>query len=177
MLRSAVLLLLLSTIAGHAADALAPVRAVTDLMVARWAAEAASSDDYFDAPWLGRLYSADFAAAYRAASRFPAYDTETGEGSPFDYDPLQGGQDGCPIRDLAMEIEAERADGADVRVTFKPFDCEGFDESSRNFVAERRFVVVTEDGRPVIDDIVDLSNEIDTVSMKTTLRQIATQEP
>ena len=61
--------------------------------------------DYFNDGFLQRLYSKDFVAKYREAAKYPAY--EDG-GSPFDYDVIAMGQDGCSINDLKIEAAPDR---------------------------------------------------------------------
>lgn len=143
--------LLLST-SVFAADALTPVKALMDTVVANWSDdEGAGGGDYFDADHL-KLFSAGFADLYRQAEKHMEAAGDEEAGGVFDYDPFQGAQDGCPITDL--KIGAAKAKGAvsEVDVSFKPFGC--FDDDSHDAVAHLTFEVVTEKGTPVIDDVV-----------------------
>ena len=99
-----------------------------------------------------RLYSKAFADAYREAAKHPAYDVP--ESGPFDYDPISDGQDGCPVEDAAYET-GETNDGVtDVIVTFKMYGCWTNDEVYRDKVSTLHVLVVEENGKAVIDDIL-----------------------
>ena len=85
---------------AQAADPSAPVNEIMQEAVKGWAEEAQAGEDYFSPARLGRIYSEDFAKAYREAAKFPAY--EEGD-SPFDYDVIVSGQDSCSIKDLSRD--------------------------------------------------------------------------
>ena len=131
-------------LAGGADD---PVKAVMDIATGRWL-ESSTGADYFDKPAIDRLYSKAFQADYHAAEKYPAYD----EGSPFDYDVVTAGQDGCPLKDIKIDPAGEKAGMTTVNVSFRLWDCaETAEEKAR--ISTLRFDVVSEDGRSVIDDI------------------------
>lgn len=135
---------------AHAADPLPPVKEIMDEAVNGWSENPSDGKDYFDDERLGRIYSADFAATYKTASKFPAYDE--GE-SPLDYDVIVGGQDSCTLNDVEIEPQGEKDGVADVRVTFDNTHC--FGERDADWKpTELHFLVKEEKGHAVIDDIV-----------------------
>jgi len=173
-----VALAFLLPVSAVAADFKAPVAEVMAAATANWKdlGEGADTDaappyiDYFSEDFLKRLYSRDFIAKYREAAKFPAY--EDG-GSPFDYDPIIGGQDGCALQDLTI-TEGQPANGAeDVTVTFDNSQC--FGDRAADWQPEKLiFKLVEEDGRAVIDDIERTSFE-DGASLKKEMQEIATE--
>jgi len=175
---AALAFLLAGTVAATAAgpDPVAPVEKIVAVMYANWgdgdpgAVAAENVDaDYFAPALLEGVYSARLAALYGEAAEHPAFDGEDGAGgSPFDYDPIVGGQDGCPIEGLKVAPGATTAGRTEVVVTFKTMRCfEGNDEATREHVSRRVFVVVTEKGRAVIDDVVlDDTDTGDTLSKR-----------
>ena len=158
----------------QAADFKAPVSEIISAATANWQDMGTDSDspppytDYFSEDFLMRLYSKDFVARYKEAAKYPAYDDG---GSPFDYDPIIGGQDGCALKDVTT-TEGQPANGAeDVTVTFDNSHC--FGERAADWQPEKLiFKVVEEDGRAVIDDIERPSFE-DAASLKKELQEIA----
>lgn len=166
-------LVLLPSVA-FAADTTAPVREIMTTATSNWVELADDNDnppdyvDYFNDEFLQRLYSKDFVAKYREAAKYPAYEDA---GSPFDYDVIAMGQDGCSIKDLKIEA-APVTDGiATVKTTFDNTHC--FGERAPDWKpAEVDFKVVEEDGRPVIDDILR-PQDGDPGSVKAELLEIA----
>ena len=153
---------------AQAADPVAPVKEIMDEAVSGWSENPGEGEDYFSAPRLGRIYSADFAKAYQAAAKFPAYD----EGdSPFDYDVIVSGQDSCSINDLSIAPGPETAGKTDVKVTFDNTHCFG-ERASDWKPSELHFMIIEEGGRDVIDDIVRAG---DAGSLKAELQAIASQ--
>lgn len=169
MKRFVLLLLACSTVStAEAADPAAPVNEIMQEAVKGWAEEAQPGEDYFSEARLQRIYSQDFAKAYREAAKFPAYD----EGdSPLDYDVIVSGQDSCAINDLSVIAGPETGGKSDVAVTFDNTHCLG-ERAADWKPSELHFVVIEEDGHPVIDDIVRAS---DTGSLKAELQGIASQ--
>lgn len=163
------LLVLGSAASAQAADPAAPVTEIMQAAVKAWAEEAPQDGEgYFSQARLDRIYSRDFVKNYQAAAKFPAYD----EGdSPFDYDVIVSGQDGCSIKNLAIVPGPETAGKSDVRVTFDNTHCLG-ERAADWKPAELHFNVIEEDGRPVIDDIVRAG---DGGSLKAELQAIAAQ--
>lgn len=175
---AALALLLAGTAAAVAATpaAVAPVEKIVAVMYANWGdgdPGATTPDgldaDYFAPALLDGVYSTRIAALYREAAEHPAFDAEDdATGSPFDYDPIVGGQDGCPIEDLKIAPGATTAGRTEVVVTFENMRCfEGNDAATREHVSRRVFLVITENGRPVIDDVVlDDDDTGDTLSKR-----------
>ncbi|NKN36554.1 hypothetical protein HFC70_09310 [Agrobacterium sp. a22-2] len=164
--------LCLSATAVAAADPTVPVKEVIDITAKNWKAENPSSEDIFDKDHLGRLFSADFVAVYTEASKHPAYDLPEGEttGSPFDYDPIAGGQDGCPFENIRVEDDGD----GQVTALFNNRKCFGSDaEYQKDTVLI--FHVVEERGRPVIDDIYPVVDGNSGSSIKDDLKTIAAQ--
>mgnify|MGYP001591983146 CR=1 FL=1 len=169
-----VALALLLPAATHAADYKAPVAEIMAAATTNWQDMGTETDtpppytDYFSEDFLKRLYSKDFAAKYKEAAKFPAYDDG---GSPFDYDPIIGGQDGCALKDVTT-AEGQPAKGAeDVTVTFDNSHC--FGERAADWQPEKLvFKLIEEDGRAVIDDIERPSFE-EGASLKKEMQEIA----
>ena len=169
-----VALALLLPVSAEAADFKAPVSEIMTAATGNWQDMGTDSDtpppyvDYFSEDFLTRLYSKDFVAKYREAAKYPAYDDG---GSPFDYDPIIGGQDGCALKDVTT-VEAQPANGAeDVTVTFDNSHC--FGERASDWKPETLvFKMIEEDGRAVVDDIERPSFE-DGASLKKELVEIA----
>ena len=153
---------------AQAADPAAPVNEIMQEAVKGWAEEPQPSEDYFSEARLGRIYSQEFAKTYREAAKFPAYD----EGdSPFDYDVIVSGQDSCSIKDLSVTAGPEADGKSDVKVTFDNSHCFG-ERASDWKPSELHFMVIEEDGKAVIDDIVRTG---ETGSLKGELQGIASQ--
>lgn len=169
-----VALALLIPVSVKAADFKAPVVEIMAAATSNWQDLGSDADtpppyvDYFSEDFLKRLYSRDFVAKYREAAKYPAYDDG---GSPFDYDPIIGGQDGCALKDVTT-TEGAPANGAeDVTVTFDNSHCYG--ERAPEWQPEKLvFKLIEEDGHAVIDDIERSSFE-EGASLKTELQAIA----
>lgn len=171
-LAAAVLSLCLTAGAALAADVTAPVKEIIDVAAGNWKGDNASSEDVFSQERLDRLFSADFAAAYREASKHPAYDLPDGEttGSPFDYDPIAGGQDGCAFENIRVEDDGD----GQVTALFNNRKCFGDDaEYLKDTVLI--FHVQEEGGRTVIDDIYPVVDGNSGDSIKDELKKIAAQ--
>jgi hypothetical protein len=169
-----VALALLLPVAAQAADYKAPVAEIMAAATTNWQDMGTDTDtpppytDYFSDDFLKRLYSKDFAAKYKEAAKYPAYDDG---GSPFDYDPIIGGQDGCALKDVTT-TEGQPANGAeDVTVTFDNSHC--FGERGADWQPEKLvFKLIEEDGRAVIDDIERPGFE-ESASLKKEMQEIA----
>lgn len=172
--RAAALAAVLSLLAlgpVRAADPVAPVREVIEATAANWAETGNEPEEVFSEERLDRLFSADFAAAFREASKHPPFDLPEGEttGFPFDYDPIAGGQDGCPFENIRVEDDGD----GQVTALFNNRGC--FDAGA---AAEDRvliFHVTEEGGRAVIDDIYPVENGQSGTSIKSELKTIAGQ--
>lgn len=142
--------LLVAPLPALAASAEDPVREIMRIAEARLDGRS-EPQDYFEGERLTRHFSKRFVAAYQDASRFPAYDD--GSGNPFDYDVIINGQDGCPLEDVEIRNAGDNAGVTTVVASFHLWRCVPADAAEYNSLTEVRFDVVSEDGRPVIDDI------------------------
>jgi hypothetical protein len=138
-----------------AADPADPVRKVMGIAERTWSDPPATEEYYFDTANLDTLYSKGFVEAFRIAEKNPAIPVEDGgeAGYLFDYDVITSSQDGCPLKDLQIKAGAEAGGRTEVDVSFRLWDCLP-DAEERNKVSEIRFMVVMENGKPVIDDIL-----------------------
>ncbi|MCV3765305.1 hypothetical protein [Rhizobium sp. TRM95796] len=156
-----------SALAQAAAD---PVKNVMTLAEGLWSDDPkVEGQDYFDKDRLDALYSKRFAEAYRAAAKFPIYDDASG---PFGYDVITNGQDGCPLKDVSITPGAEANGVTDVTVTFKLWTCVDDGSVDKDSVNEVHFSVITEDGKPVIDDIRRKDDEGKLDSLMTEMQDI-----
>jgi hypothetical protein len=138
--------------AASAADVPEPVRVIMGIAEKSWAEGAQTEDWYFDDARLNSVYSKSFVAMYREAEKHPVYDTDTGVGTPFDYDVIANGQDGCPFKDIAYK-DVPGANGAtEVQVTFNNQYC--LDPAFAGGLTHVNFEVIKENGKDVIDDII-----------------------
>lgn len=159
---------------ANAADATTPVRAIMDVATALWSGTDGDPGDYFDDAHIG-YFSKTIRTLYAKALKHPAFDTDDGEGSPFDYDPIVLGQDGCPLEGLTVQVGETDGAATDVVTRFKRFSCmEGNSDEERNAVSELHFQVVPENGRPVIADIVTGEGD-DRHSLAEALQEIVDQ--
>lgn len=162
---------LVPPLSALAADVTAPVKDIMQVATTLWSGEEGGEVDYFDAQHIV-LFSSAFQALYAEASKHPAYDSEDGTGSPFDFDPILFGQDGCALEDLAIAPGAKTGAASDVVARFKRFTCfEGNTEAERNAVSEVHFRVIVEKGKPVIDD-VSIGEGTDHMSLVETMQAI-----
>jgi hypothetical protein len=134
---------------AFAADNTAPVREIVEATARNWEEGLSGEEDVFSEDRLNRLFSADFAAAFLAASKNPPFDLPEGEttGFPFDYDPIAQGQDGCPFKNIRIEDDGD----GQVTALFNNHSC--FSEAADAADTVLIFHVVTEKGHAVIDDI------------------------
>ena len=138
---------------AYAADAVAPVQSIMAVATALWSNGDGEAGDYFDEAHIGN-FSKHMRELYAEATKHPAFDSEDGTGSPFDYDPIILGQDGCPLEGLTIEADGKDGAATDVVARFKRFACmEDSSDEERNAVTEVHFRVVSEHGRPVIASI------------------------
>lgn len=159
---------------ADAADVTTPVRAIMDVATALWSNGNGEAGDYFDEAHIGN-FSKTMRALYTEATKHPAFDTEDGAGSPFDYDPIVLGQDGCPLDGLTLQVGKKDAAATDVVARFKHFACmEGASDEERNAVSEVHFRVISEGGRPVIADVASGEGD-DHYSLAEALKQILSQ--
>lgn len=153
-----------------AADVLAPVREVMSATEANWQEGASEFQDIFAEDRLVRLFSKDFVQRYRKASE-TEYAKESG--SPFSYDVVVNAQDGCPLRNVTLTPGPARNGATDVVARFQGLACFGPDQEYQAYT-ETRFSVITEDGKPVIDDIISTMDG-SALSIKSELDALAAQ--
>ncbi len=156
-----------------AADLKAPVKTVIDLAARNWKGDNQDYEDYFSEERLKTLFSTDFANAYREASKHPAYDPPEGQttGSPFDYDVITNGQDGCPLTDIRVEDDGD----GQVTAIFKNGTClEG--DPTANDDHTVIFHVKEENGQPVIDDLYQVEKGNSGPGLKEQMQEIAKGE-
>jgi hypothetical protein len=137
------------------ADPIEPVKGVMAIAERMWSDPPSTDEYYFDAKNLSQFYSTGFIEAFGIAQKNPAIPVEDGgsEGYPFDYDVITSSQDGCPLKDIKIEAGAADGGAIPVTVTFRLWDCLE-DAAERERLNELRFMVVSENGRPVIADII-----------------------
>lgn len=160
----------MSATSAFAADMKAPVKTLLDAVAQNWNDNSDDDQDYFSEDRLNTLYSADFVAAYREASKHPAMDGAEGQtGNPFDYDVITNGQDGCALTDIRIEDDGD----GQVTALFKNNTClEGDADAQKDNTVI--FHVVEEKGRAVIDDIYQVENGNSGPGLKQTMHEIAT---
>lgn len=169
-LACALLLLFPAATSALAQAAVDPVKNVMTLAEGLWSDDPkVEGQDYFDKDRLDALYSKRFTEAYRAAAKFPIYDDASG---PFGYDVITNGQDGCPLKDVSITPGAEANGVTDVKVTFKLWACVDDGSVDKDSVNEVHFSVITESGKPVIDDIRRKDDEGKLDSLMTEMQDI-----
>lgn len=152
----------------------APVQKIMDQTVKNWS----GNDEFhslFDENNLTNVFSVPFATAYREAAKNSVYAGEDGEGAdPFGFDVITNSQDGCPLEDLKIEDDGAVAQASTVIATFKVWACmEGSD--MQNLGNEVQFKVINENGRAVIDDIVQVTPD-ETLSIRDVMSDIAKEQ-
>ena len=160
------LAMMASTAPALAVDVTAPVREIVEATARNWEEGSSGDEEVFSEDRLDRLFSADFAAAFRAASKNPPYDIPEGEttGFPFDYDPIAQGQDGCPFKNIRIEDDGD----GQVTALFDNRSC--FSDTADAVDTVLIFHVETEKGHPVIDDIYPVIDGNSGNSIKQDLR-------
>ena len=163
-------LFLASAAPSFAGDVTAPVKTLIKLAEGNWKAENAEANDYFSEDLLTTIYSKEFADAYREASKHPAFDLPEGEttGSPFDYDVIAGGQDGCPFENVRVEDDGD----GQVTALFNNRKCMGDDPANKED-SVLIFHVKDEDGKAVIDDIYRVENGNSGKGLKEEMLELA----
>lgn len=163
-------LLAASALPAFAADMKAPVKTLIDVVAANWKGDNQDYQDYFSEDRLKTLFSAEFANAYREASKHPANDLPEGQttGSPFDYDVITNSQDGCPLTDIRIEDDGE----GQVTALFKNSTClEG--DPTANDDHTVIFHVKEENGQAVIDDLYQVEKGNSGQGLKEQMLDIA----
>lgn len=138
-------IVLVSVSGASAADPTAPVRVLFDIATGK------QEGELFDETRLSSVFSSSFAETYRIASKVSEMSEAEGM---YDYDPLIGGQDGCPLKGVAFRalapVKETDGDYTPVEVTYDAMSCfSGFENSPP---IKRLFRTILEDGRFVVDD-------------------------
>ncbi len=143
---AAAALVALSSGASLAADATQPVKTLFGI------AEGKVKGELFDKKRLSSVFSKSFADTYRIAHTVA--EMAQSEEMLFDYDPLIGGQDSCPLKDISYKVLPKASDRdieyTPVEVSFNATSC--FEGMENQAPAKRVFRVVEEDGHFVVDD-------------------------
>ncbi|MGQ3676481.1 hypothetical protein ACT6QH_13410 [Xanthobacter sp. TB0139] len=135
------------------AAATAPVQAIMDVATRKWADTGHDAPDYFDAAHIGN-FSTRLRKLYAEASKHPVFEPDEETGNPFDYDPILSRQDGCPLKDVTITETGKTGAVTNIVARFKGSTCfDGASPEDRNIITEIQFRVITEDGKPVIDDV------------------------
>lgn len=132
----------------------APVHEIMDATVKNWSGNETEWIDIFGPGKLDKLYSKDFVAKYHEAEKHPAMEDGI---SPFDYDVIVNAQDACPLQDLTLTAQAAAEGKEEVVVSFRKMACG--DGPDAQTISTVRFEMVTDGGKPLIDDIMMESAE------------------
>jgi hypothetical protein len=126
--------------------------------------------DYFSEKRLARLYTQSFVNAYRAAWT----KQEAGENGGYllGADPIVGGQDSCPFKDLTVETMDPQFIYVYVVARFRASYCFGNPGDDKR-VTTVNFVTILEDGVFKIDDILHLDGDKVISSVKGDLTELA----
>jgi hypothetical protein len=126
--------------------------------------------DYFSEDRLARLYTRSFVNAYRAAWT----KQEAGENGGYllGADPIVGGQDSCPFKDLSIEVMKPQSIYVYVVARFRASYCFG-NPSDEKRVTTVNFSTILEHGTFKIDDILHLEGNKVVSSLKGDLDALA----
>jgi len=138
-------------LSAHAGDVTKPVKDIITL-AAGIATDNTKDGTYFDDEHLARDFSKAFTAAYRIGEKYPVYDSPNGLGSPFDYDVIANGQDSCPFKDIRYSVDPAAKGVTSVHVQIDNKYC--MTDDLKDTKTKLIFKVVTEKGKPVIDDLI-----------------------
>lgn len=155
--------------AEDAADPTAPVQKIMQISQGMLKDTDGQAEDYFSDKWMPQLFSSSFVAIARKGFTKAQENDE-----PFiDYDPVLGGQDGCPPKDLTVTNAGQKDGAYDVVAKFRGFYC--FDGTDNRF-SETHFKVVMENGVPKVDDIVNILPDADPVSLRDVMNSYFTAQ-
>lgn len=134
---------------------LEPVNTVMSVTAKNWSSES----DYkyiFDEDLLSSLYSTSFITAYLDAAKKSVYADENDDAAdPFGFDVVTNSQDGCPIEELNIVGDGSATKESNIVATFKVWACMTGNDMSE-MKNEVHFKVIEENGRAVIDDIIQI---------------------
>ncbi|MCV3765304.1 hypothetical protein [Rhizobium sp. TRM95796] len=138
-----------------------------DMAAARKTDEEASN--YFSERRLGKLYTQSFVNLYRAA--WKKQEADENGGYLLGADPVIGGQDNCPLKDLSIETKDPDFIYVDVIARFRAVYCFGNPGDDKR-VTTVKFVTILEGGAFKIDDIQHMDGEKVVSSLKADLEAL-----
>jgi len=165
--------LMLLPVSAHAGEPVEPVKVLMGMAEHNAGTEPAANavyEEYFSANMLLRFFSQDFTRTYaQALLRANAKRNEL----LLDWDPIIGGQDSCPLKNIGYSPATKKKNGKiEIVVSFKARAC--YEEAdAKNEVTEVIFTIVKEvlSGNTyyLIDDIAHRND----VPLKATLAEMA----
>lgn len=127
-----------------------PVRNLLDAASHNFAPGAHDIQDYFSPERLNTIYSKDFVARYLEANERAK---RNDEGVLLKDMIIGSSVGGCAFEDIKLEVEPPKNGLTEVHATFLPYTCmEG--DPIQSEMRTVTFLVKTENGREVIDDII-----------------------
>ncbi|MCO6186357.1 hypothetical protein [Rhizobium sp. L1K21] len=145
------------------ADPMVPVKTVVNIAEKTFdenAEKDPSAGDYLTSKVLKANFSSAFVDAFERGSKRAEENDE-----PFiDYDPVSGGQDSCPLKDVTYSAPVEKDGAYEITIHFKSIYCFGHEFADE--VDQTRFRVVIENGKPLIDDITNVFPDTDPISVR-----------
>lgn len=127
-----------------------PVRTLLDLASRTFEGSRRATPDYFSAERLATLYSKDFVARYRAATKM----MDDSEDRVLYTDMLtREAEDSCPFEDVKIDVGPTDNGVTQVFTSFLPYTCKEGDPGASE-IRTVTFIVKHEDGRDVIDDVI-----------------------
>lgn len=127
-----------------------PVRKLLDAASHNFSRGQTDIQDYFSPERLKTLYSKDFVARYTEANERAKQNDE----GPLSKDMIIGSHiGGCTFEDVKLDAQPSKDGLTEIHATFLPYTCmEG--DPIQDEMRTVTFIVKTEDGRDVIDDII-----------------------
>lgn len=125
--------------------------------------------NYFSKKRLDRLYSTSFVNLYRAA--WKKQESDENSGYLLGSDPVIGGQDSCPIKDLKIETRKPDFVYVNIIARFRAVYCFG-NPGDEKRVTTVKFVTILENGVFKIDDIQHLDGDKVEYSLKDELKAL-----
>jgi hypothetical protein len=127
-----------------------PVRSLLDLASRTFERDRSATPDYFSAERLATLYSKDFVARYKVATKM----MDDSDDRVLERDMLtREPSDSCPFEDLKIDVGPTENGVTQVHAAFQPHNCKEGDPIQGE-IRTVTFIVKQEDGREVIDDII-----------------------
>jgi hypothetical protein len=125
--------------------------------------------NYFSKKRLNRLYTTSFVNLYRAA--WKKQESDENGGYLLGSDPIIGGQDSCPMKDLKIETKDPDFIYVNTIARFRAAYCFGNPGDDKR-VTTVRFVTILEGGVFKIDDIQQMDGDKATTSLKDELKAL-----